>query len=83
MPQAIEKLVRDLAPGNRHGVCIKERKALIFVVKLALTVIVKRFDLLFRQPKLAADRSIDVLSKLAPVKICDAPVNQRLKAGVD
>ena len=81
--QSLEQLICDLAPGDRHRVGVCERRALLFIVERAQGILGERFDLLVREPKLAAHGSVDVLSKLAAVKGRDATIEKRLKLAVN
>jgi hypothetical protein len=81
--QAREQFVAHLTPGDRHGVGVFERDALGFVVERTVGIIRERQNFLTADAKLAADRSVDVLSELAAVDRSDAAINQRLQPPVN
>ena len=76
-------MVAHLTPGDRYGIGVFERDALGFVVERTAGVIRERQDFFTADAKLAADRSVDVLSELAAVERSDAAINQRLQPRVN
>src|SRR5919197_6030823 len=81
--QAREQLVAHVAPGDGHRVRVLQGDALRLRVERAGGVVRERLDLFVRDPELAADRSVDVLSELAAVPSGHAPVDERLQLRVD
>src|SRR5215208_5293762 len=78
-----EQPIRHVEPGHGHRVGVEERHALGLRVERAQRVVRERLDLLVRKPQLAADRSVDVLSKLAAVNRRDTAIDERDEPRVD
>jgi hypothetical protein len=83
LAQSREEFVRNVAARDGHRVGVFKRDALGFGVERARLVLMERVYLLVRDAEFAADRSVYVLSKLAPVERSDAAVDERLQARVN
>jgi len=60
-----------------------ERGAFVVSVERAAGVVRERENFFFRDAEFAADRSVDVLSKLAPVERGDAAIDEGLQFSID
>jgi hypothetical protein len=83
LAQLREELVRYIKARNRHPVGIFERQFFRGRIEIANRVVFKVLNLVLRNPEIAADRSVYVLSKFAVVNRGDTPVEQGLQFWVD
>ena len=78
--QPRKKTVVYVFPRDSHAIRVFERYTLGIRVQFTASVTVQGINLLFRDTEIAADRSVDVLSKLTPIEESHAPVHQSLQA---
>ncbi len=75
LAQTRKEFITHIAACDRDRVGVFKRHAFSLVVQRARSVFRQHFDLFVRQSQLAADRSVDVLSKLAAVEGRYTPVD--------
>lgn len=78
--QPRKKTVVYVFPRDSHAIRVFERYTLGIRVQFTASVTVQGINLLFRDTEIAADRSVDVLSKLTPIEKSYAAINQRFQA---
>ncbi len=81
--QAVEEGVVYVLIGERHRVSVGEGDTLTLVEERAGGVLGQGEQLLVRDPQLAANGSVDILSELAAVDLRHPPIEHRLQAVVD
>ena len=81
--QSLKKFITDVACRDCHSVGEFKHQAFLLSEEVAVRIIFYGFNLVVRNTELAAHGSIYVLSKLAPVEECDAPIDQRSQTRVD
>ncbi|PWT81320.1 MAG: hypothetical protein C5B44_03985 [Acidobacteria bacterium] len=78
-----EHFICDFSSRYRHSVGIFERYLLFFSIQTARGILRQLVDLLIRYSKFAADRSVDVLSKLTSIQRCNATIDKGSQAWID
>lgn len=76
-----EQLVAGAAAGGRHGIGIGQRGLLVSIKQRGGVVVSERAKLFVADSQFAADRSVEVLSKLAADQCGDPSIDQRLQRG--
>lgn len=81
--QPREKVIVHILSGNRHSV--REFQCCTFCIGVQDTgcIFGKCTNLLFCNAETAADRSINVLSKLTPIQESHAPIYQRFQSVIN